>query len=410
MKKSISAAAFFLSAAILLTGCTENGTRNHSNHGPVAYIENPPEDSAEGFFDVSYDSWYGEYLYMISAGGYTEEKDAELCKTYRSEIVEYLKQEKVVLYLAEKMGIAADSLSEEEMREIDDKVAESLESWYKSYEPDATVALGGSGFTEDELLRKEKELFENFLKQVGITVEDMTYWKVNEKIREKFIAKTGEAIDDKTVEDFVQSTINSAKDAYENDIASYEKTYTPFYIPEGSRKIQLLVVLIDDISANEVKAYRKEGDNEKADEILAKALEKVKFRIDEAYEKLEQGEPWKDVQAEYNDEASTNDRDFSLYPKSSTIEEAVIEAAMGIEEKGTYSAILQTDSGYSIIFYKDDLVFTDEQMNSLIEQGREFLIDQESYKRVSEFLEKYPYVMDYELLNLDNPEPEVAVS
>lgn len=405
MKKSISAAAALLSAAIILSGCTENGSSN----GPVAYIENPPEDCSENFFDVTYNEWYSEYLYRMNAGGYTEENDAELCRSYRSSIVEYLKQEKIVLYLAEKMGITAASLSEEELKEIDDDMAKSLDSWYKTYEADAKLALGGTGFTEDELLQKEKELFEKFLDKSGLSVEALTSWKVNEVIRERFIAKVSESIEDKTVEEFVQSTVDTAKETYEKDIEAYEKTYTPFYIPEGSRVVQQLVVLIDDISASEVKAYRKEGDDEKADEILNKALEKVRFRINEAYEQLEQGKAWKEVQEAYNDETSTNDQDFSLYPKSSSIEQKVIDAGMSIEKKGGYSQILQTDSGFSIIYYKDDLVFTDEQMDSLIEQGRAFLTDQEAYKRVTDFLEQYPYVMDYELLNLDDPE-ETAVS
>lgn len=404
MKKVISAAAAIMSAAIIMTGCSENG--GSLDNKIVAYLENPPEDSAEGFFNITYGAWHNEYLYRLSAGGYTEENDAELCETYRSDIIEYLKQEKVVLYLSEKLGITAASLTEEELKSIDEDMEKSLEEWYKSYESKATAALGGSGFTEEELLDKEKELFEEFLGSVGLTVEDLTSWKVNEVIRNKFIAKVGEEIDDETVREFVQSTVDTAKETYEKDVAEYEKTYTPFYIPDGSRVIQQLVIMIDDISASEVKAYRKEGNDEKADEILEKALEKVRFRIDEAYEKLEQGVSWKEVQEEYNDESSTNDQDFNLYPKSSSIEEKVIEAGMAVKEKGGYSEIITTDTGFSIIYYKDDLVFTDEKMDTLMEQGRAFLTDQESYKRVTDFAEEYPYVMDYELLNLEDPNAE----
>lgn len=409
MKKNISAAAVILSAAIIFTGCSEND--KPMNKEVVAHMENPPEDSGEHFFDITYGDWHSEYLYRISSGGYTEENDAELCKTYRKEIIEYLKQEKAVLYLAEKMGITAASLTEEELKTIDDEMAESLDGWYKSFESKAAAALGGSGYTEEELLEKEKKLFEEYLSGFQLTVDDLTSWRVNEAVRNKFMSKVGEEIDDKTVEEFVQSTVDTAKETYEKDIAEYEKTYTPFYIPEGSRVVQQLVVLIDDISASEVKAYRKEGDDEKADEVLEKALAKVKFRIDEAYEKLERGTPWKEVQEEYNDESGTNDQDFNLYPKSSSIEEKVIAAGMGIKEKGGYSEIIRTDSGYSIIYYKDDLVFTDEQMDNLIEQGRAFLTDQESYKKVTDFFNDHPYTMNYELLNLDDPNAaETSVS
>lgn len=399
-----TAAAALLSVAVILSGCNQNGG---SGKGPVAYIENPPEDSAKGFFDITYDAWYSEYRYRTEAVGYTEEKDAELCKSYRSDIVEYLKQEKIVLYLAEKLGITRESLTEEEMKDIDKATEESLKSWYDNYESDAKLKLG-SDYTDEELLQKEKELFEEYLKSVNLTIDDLTSWKINEAIREKYIAAVGDTISDDEVKDFVQDTIDTAKETYEKDIEAFEKTYTPFYIPEGTRVVQQLVVLIDDISASEVTAYRKDGDNEKADEILNKALEKVKFRIDEAYQKLEQGVEWKTVQEEYNDETDTNDKDFSLYPKSSTVKSEVIDAAMKIEKKGTYSGIIQNDSGYCIIYYKDDLEFTDEKMESLLSQGREFLADQKSYQNVTDFLKEHPYVMDYELLNIDDPSETTA--
>ncbi len=399
-----TAAAALLSVAVILSGCNQNGG---SGKGPVAYIENPPEDSAKGFFDITYDAWNSEYRYRTEAVGYTEEKDAELCKSYRSDIVEYLKQEKIVLYLAEKLGITCESLTEEEMKDIDKATEESLKSWYDNYESDAKLKLG-SDYTDEELLQKEKELFEEYLKSVNLTIDDLTSWKINEAIREKYIAAVGDTISDDEVKNFVQDTIDTAKETYEKDIEAFEKTYTPFYIPEGTRVVQQLVVLIDDISASEVTAYRKDGDNEKADEILNKALEKVKFRIDEAYQKLEQGVEWKTVQEEYNDETDTNDKDFSLYPKSSTVKSEVIDAAMKIEKKGTYSGIIQNDSGYCIIYYKDDLEFTDEKMESLLSQGREFLADQKSYQNVTDFLKEHPYVMDYELLNIDDPSETTA--
>lgn len=401
MKKIKQAAAALISASIFFTGCSQNTANT-----PVASIENPPEGTGDRF-TVTFSDWNREYKYRMGAGGYTEEKDAELCTQLRKEVIEYLTQERVVLYLAEQMDITAASLSDEEVKKIDEQVQKNLKKWYESYEADAKLALG-SDFTEDELLKKEQELFEKFLSQTGITVEDFTMWETNEQIRLKFIEKVGESVEDKTVDDFVQSTIDSAKEMYEKDIATFEKTYTAFYIPEGSRKVQQIVVMIDDISASEVKAYRKDGDDEKADEILNAALEKVKFRIDEAYEKLQNGEDWKKVQEEYNDETSTNDVDFNLYPKSSTIDKKIIEAAMSIKNKGEYSEIQKTDAGWSIICYKDDLKFTDEEIKSLNDQGREFLVQQESYKKVTDFLKDYPYVLNYELLNLEDPESTTA--
>ncbi|MDE6725294.1 MAG: peptidylprolyl isomerase, partial [Ruminiclostridium sp.] len=162
--------------------------------------------------------------------------------------------------------------------------------------------------------------------------------------------------------------------------------------------------LINSTTAAEVTAYRKDGDDKKADEILQEALAKVKFRIDEAYEKLEKGTAWKDVQKEYNDETSSNEVDFTVYPKSTTVLQKITDTAMGIEKKGGYSEIFETDKGYFILYYKDDLTLTDERMKELTKQADEFLRDQKAYEPIADFLEKYPYAYEYGLLDIDDPD------
>ena len=201
----------------------------------------------------------------------------------------------------------------------------------------------------------------------------------------------------------MQDTVNTAKDKYENDLAAFEEKYTAFYVPEGTRKVQQIAVLIQSTTASEVAAYRKDGDDAKADEILKEALAKVKFRIDEAYAKLEKGEDWTKVQKEYNDEASSNEVDFTVYPKSTTVLQKITDTAMGIKEKGGYSEIFETDKGYFILYYKDDLTMDDEKMKDLEKQADEYLRDKKAYEPISEFTDKYPYSFDYDLLDIKKP-------
>ena len=394
-KKIIS---LFLAAAMLLTaaGCSEGGGKEIND--PVAYIENPPE-GAGNRLNVSYSEWHNEYLFNMAKGGYDEETNADEAKSFKQSILDYLVQEHVILYLAEQEGITAEALTEEDIALIEENVQLALDSWCETYEADAKSVLGDS-YTEEELYNKEFELFSAFMAESGLSPEIFYTWETNEVIRDKFIEKTSESISDDYVKEFVQETVDNAKNAYENDIAAFEQTYTAFYVPEGTRVVQQIYLKIDTDAANEIKAYRSDGDDAKADELLEAALEPIRPVIEEALEKLANGEDWLTVQKEYNQDGNGNGVDYVVYPTSSYILPEITQAAMAIPEKGGISEIIVSDSGLFILYYKDDRVFTDEEMQSLIDQARDFLKKEETYKRVNDFNEQYPYVFDYELMGL----------
>ncbi|MDE6579846.1 MAG: hypothetical protein K2K41_04855, partial [Ruminiclostridium sp.] len=332
---------------ISFAGCSQGDAKQ--NKQIVASIKNPPE-GYEDFFNISYGEWHGEYMLRMAAEGYTETNDAEMAKSLRDRIIKYLAQEKIVLYLAKGMGISAETLTEEEMKKAAEAADEDIQSWYKKYEARAISALG-SDYTKEQLQKKEEELFNDFMKEVGLNPDIFYTWSVNNIIHDKYVEKASESITEKEIKDCVQETMDTAKDKYENNLAEFEQKYTAFYVPEGTRKVQQIAVLINSTTAAEVTAYRKDGDDKKADEILQEALAKVKFRIDEAYEKLEKGTAWKDVQKEYNDETSSNEVDFTVYPKSTTVLQKITDTAMGIEKKGGYSEIFETDKGYICLLY-----------------------------------------------------------
>ncbi len=394
---SISLCGTFLISA---AGCSQS-EEDKNNKKAVAYIENAPE-GYEDHFTVTYGEWHSEYMLRMAAGGYSETSDAETAEQYREQIVKYLAQEKIVLYLAKEMGISAESLTEEELQKAEKAANEDIENWYKQYEAKAITALG-TGYTEEQLRKKEEELFNAFMDEIGLNPDIFYTWAVNEIIHNKYVEKASESITEQQINDFVQDTVNTAKDKYENDLAAFEEKYTAFYVPEGTRKVQQIAVLIQSTTASEVAAYRKDGDDAKADEILKEALAKVKFRIDEAYAKLEKGEDWTKVQKEYNDEASSNEVDFTVYPKSTTVLQKITDTAMGIKEKGGYSEIFETDKGYFILYYKDDLTMDDEKMKDLEKQADEYLRDKKAYEPISEFTDKYPYSFDYDLLDIKKP-------
>lgn len=393
---------------VLVSGCSEGENSIYGENADkiVATIEDPP-DGAEDFFDIIYKDWYGEYAFFMSREGYTEEDNPDSAAQYRQSVLDTQTEEKITLWLASQVGISASTLTQEETDEIQESVEESWDSWCESYQSEA-IELLGSDYTDQELYDKEFELFTAFMKEnTGLDPEIFLLWEQSAVIQEKYLEYISEnVITDEDVDDLVNETVATAKDKYENDIETFESTYTAFYIPEGTRCVQQIYVSISSDELNEVKAYRDDGDDEKADAILAEALEKVRFRIDEAYEKLENGESWADVQEEYNDDTNGNDVNYTVYPKSSTARPGIIEAVMSIEEPGQYSDIISTDAGFFIVCYVKDLVFDDEQMESLRSQAREYLATEKNYSEVEEFKEKYPYVIDYETLNIETDESD----
>lgn len=393
-KKIIS---LFLAAAMLLTaaGCSET---EKEITDPAAYIENPPEDAGDSL-NISYSEWHNEYLFNMARGGYDEELNADVARSLKQSIIDYLAQEHVVLYLAGLEGITAETLTEEERDYIETQVQDSWDGWCESYEAEAKETLG-DGYTQEELYEKEFELFAAFMAESGLTPEIFYVWETNELIQQKFIEKSSENISDQDVAKFVQETIDAAKDAYENNLAVFEQSYTAFYVPDGTRIVQQLYVKIDEDAANEIKAYRNDGDDEKADQLLEEAMEPVRPLVEEAYSKLQSGEEWLTVQKEYNRDDNGNDVDYIVYPTSSYVSEYITEAAMEIAEIGGVSRIIESDTGFFILYYKADRTFTDEEMQSLLDQARDYLKEQESVQRVTDFQAKYPYVFDYELMGI----------
>lgn len=403
MKKISKLPAFITAIALTLSLSACSGS---SGSKPVAYLENPPE-GAEKDFTITYDQWYGEYRFNLLNGGYTEEDNPDVAKGYRENVLEYQVRERMILYLAKEMGITAETFTDEEVKQVNESAQRMEENARKNREDDARAELGDA-FTEEELTKKSSELLDKILKECGYTTDIFTVWKTNEIIQEKFIEQASDNVTEEKINALIQENVDKAKEYYEAGNSAYEQHFTSFYIPEGSRVVQQIVVLIDQSAKNQITAYRTGGDNEMADSLLNTELEKIRPRIEEAYQKLKSGEKWETVQEQYNTDESSAGADYLVFPKSSTVSQNVTDVAMSIEKKGDFSEISQTDSGYFILLYKEDAAITDEDMESLRSQAEEYLREEEAYNKIADFQSKYTYVYDYKLLDLDDPNAETA--
>ncbi len=111
--------ALFTAAAVTVTSfaaCSKNEEINGIDpSAPVAHIENPPNGKKD-LFTIKYSDFFGEYNFFMARGGYTEENDAELALSQRDNVIKYLAQERIILYLAEQAGITEKTFTEEEKK------------------------------------------------------------------------------------------------------------------------------------------------------------------------------------------------------------------------------------------------------------------------------------------------------
>ena len=427
MKKKLAALLAVLLTFSSLTGCSNSGSSEETTstdaaetttvgaaatplpddmNTVVAYVEGQDDP----IFNITFSDWYQEYKSYLLRNGIdeTDSAYAETCADLRLDIINVLLLDRIILKEADLAGVGINELTPEELEQIDLTVEETYKNWCKSFEEDAAALLGES-YTEQELYDKEYELFTDFLAQAGATTEMFLMWERNTLIQNKLYEhiRTDAQVSDEDVQEYVNQTIADAKEAYETDPKVYEEKYTAFYVPENTRVVEQIFFAFKSETANEITAYRNDGDNETADSLLAQAVRtELQDDIDAAKKALADGESWDDVQIIYNDDSNGNDASYIVYPKSSAVEERVTAAAMAIGEIGGVSELITTDHGCYLLCYTEDASLTDEDMTEMHSQCRDYLESMYLQTVVVEWEKKYPYTINYEMLNIEEPAEE----
>lgn len=371
----------------------------------VAYVEGT--DDAE-HFNVTFDQFYSEYIFYLMRKGIDETlaSNAETCENVRVSTIDYLTLERITLKVAEEMGITEATLTQEERDSINKEVEDSYNLWCESFEEDAKALLGET-FTDEELYNKEYELFAEYLAQAGLVPEVFYEWQLNSLLQEKLYAKIieGISVTDDEVEEYINDAVNEAKDAYENDLDKYEQGYTSIYLPEGTKTVKQIFIKLDDADINEIMAYRNDGDNATADSLKAEKLAGIEEEAMKALDELKAGKSWDEVQVAYNDDISGNSSTYIVYPKSNLISKEIVDAVVSLGNKGDFTELIATDAGYYIFCYADDAKVDMEAIRKEVKENMLSSRQSEAAnKSVLEWQEKYDYKLNYEVLDISEPE------
>ena len=347
--------------------------------------------------DYLYNYSYLSYMYSIYYG--TSVDDSQLESIAQSVAQSYVRTH-AVLKKADELGI---TLTEDEIAECEQSAQTSYDDAYQNAYDKTT------GETEEVHVKNA----EYYLASQGTTYDyyykQQTWSKLLDKVEQQVKAEKSELSDEELATMFAAQTQEDEK-TYSEDTASFEQNMTKSdtfitYMPEGYRTVKhILVKPADDVlqaatdardaykTANselatlnnelanlgtedststrteeevqaDIDAKKAEIEEKKADMEAKEAacVADVQDKLDEIYAKLDAGENFDDVMAEYGEDPGMQEepaktRGYYVSMASTTWDTNFRNAAMALEKVGDYSAEpVVSSSGVHIIYYNSDV-------------------------------------------------------
>lgn len=254
---------------------------------------------------------------------------------------------------------------------------ENLNAEYEAYFTEYLDGESDEGLTSFDLA-------ESYLNESGYTLDYMENYYRNAMASEKYeewLMQDESEITDETVQEVYEEKVEESKTNYAEDISAFETDLQNgkgiWYRPDGYRAVLQIM-----LSA--------EGENEEA------KLSSVQKKTDDIYARLEQGESFESLIAEYGEDTSFENESFmetgyQVHQESVIWEEAFVEAAYGeeMQDPGDYTQPLVFGENVHILYYLQDVPegaveITDE----LAEALRSDLYDEQADTKLQERLEE----------------------
>ncbi len=399
------------------TATTEKGTAEiNSNRFPEwnSIDRNKVVASVDGadssHFDITFGDFYREYLYYLVSYGITDdmsEESKEECETYRDDIITYLTFERIFLYEAENTyGCGEKQLTEEDLKTIRDNADAVYETWCGNYYSSAAEMLGTEA-SDEAIDKKCEELLKADLAECGLTEEIFYEWEKNDYIQQLLGEKICEGVTatDEETDEMYNEYVAAAKELYESDKAEFEQSalYNSLYAPEGARKADHILVEFSGETIDAILEARDAGNDEEAQKLIDEANNTVSDKVQEISALIKEGKSFDDLKSAYNADGEVTP--FTVIPDSTLCPVEYTKALYALENAGDISEPVVSDYGFYFIRYCGEAVITEEEIYNTKIDMKEYLIQRNQQQALNdvymEWLEKYPYDIDYELLKID---------
>ena len=371
----------------------------------IAYVEGADPEK----FDITFGEFYSEYLYYLLSYNINDDMSAkykEACESYREDIITYITFEHIFLEVAEEMGCGISSLTEEEKATIQNNIDATVNSFISNYNSAASAELGEDA-TQDDILNRSTELLLADLERAELTMDIFEKWETNSFIQEKLAAELTKdvTVTDEEVDKMFEEYVAMAKDAYENDRTAYEtnQTYTWIYKPEGTRLADQILISFSDETRTAINEARQAGKADEAERIRKEAYDAVmQEKVNDIIALIEGGTDFNSLQETYNEDGS-NDA-YSVIKDSALYVSEFTDAVFSIEEVGGIAEPAISDYGVHIIMYAGDAVVTEEDLTEIKASMKDYIVYNKGNEiqeaAYDEWLERYPYTIDYDLLKV----------
>lgn len=360
---------------------------------------------------VIYGEFEREYLYYLKSGRIEDDTAASVadtCKQRRETIINNLIVEKVILKKAHELNV--DTLSEEELKEIDEQFDKDYEQQVKYIGENAAAygykADSSESHTEEEIEAIGKELFDKILEDSNMTVDILKQWSKNSLISQHLMEELGKEVDRSEAEDAVNKSTEYAEELYKSDTASFERSnYTKIYVPEGSRRIKHILLGFSDEDMRKIQSLRTDGKDGEADTFRTQKAAELADKVAEMEKKLDDGEDFMKLVSEYSMDAQSslaNPNGYLVVPDGKSYMAEFQKTAMEIESVGERKNCV-TDYGVHIMVYASDAKVNPDEVSTVIDEILEQLRQEHYYRRVADWKDEYKFEIEYDKLRIDDP-------
>ena len=323
----------------------------------------------------------------------------ELYELYISEMVQQVK--------CEELGLL--ELTAEEEETIQTYLDEIHESWRSYFETQAKSELPDA--TDEEIAQHTQELMDEYAETTGMTdeyiIEAQTYMLGYQKLYDQFTKDV--TVSDEEVETYFNEQAAEQKELYDANAAEFENTYlsapdSVYYVPENVRRVKHILISISEEDQTAIQEMETAGDEESAKARREEALAAIKDDAQAVLDSLEpDGSNFDTVMAEKSEDpgSSTYPDGYVVSAADSSGYDANFRAgAFALEKVGDISGLVESDFGYHIILFVEEMKPGTVELSSVQSSLQETLLTTKQGETFNELLTQWRA----ELVTEEHPE------
>ena len=274
-----------------------------------------------------------------------------------------------------------------------------------------------------ELSDEEKAEFREQLKtlweEIGTTKESAEETHIFNKTRDRLLETMEVENTEEEIQQVFEEQIEKDRTQFEDNVRMYEyftyyQNYDVWYTPEGFRKVQQILLKVDEELTD---AYKKAADSEEGVEEAKEAILAARQdTVDEIYKKLEDGAEFKSLMEEYSEDPGLDEdmveNGYLVHQESAVWGAEFAEGAFSdkMQKTGDVSDPVVSKYGIQILYYLSDVPSGPVEMSDPIHESIEkYLTSQKRADMLKDWAEEYEVTYNEEALKaLEEAVPEAT--